>query len=183
MLTFYLNSIYFHTLETVQLKCTYFLTIQSARSKALRCLKDMSWLQDQKNPISDDHCCSNFTEDMVIPPKWRENVLNCRKCKRNLVGFLSHHFLKKIKQKLQPQQRFVTAGGFSGVLSNQALFTEPNRTPQCDSRLACNAEESDMRIWLHVIHSAGQKKLVLSPDTDVYHIGLPIVSQTMLECV
>ena len=72
-------------------------------------------LQDQKNPISDDHCCSNFTEDMVIPPKWRENVLNCRKCKRNLVGFLSHHFLKKIKQKLQ---RFVTAGGFSGVLSN-----------------------------------------------------------------
>lgn len=98
-------------------------------------------LRDQKNPISDDHCCSNFTEDMVIPPKWRENVLNCRKCKRNLVGFLSHHFLKKIKQKLQ---RFVTAGGFSGVLSNQALFTEPNRTPQCDSRLACNTEESDM---------------------------------------
>ena len=138
-------------------------------------------LRDQKNPISDDHCCSNFTEDMVIPPKWRENVLNCRKCKRNLVGFLSHHFLKKIKQKLQPQQRYVTAGGFSGVLSNQALFTEPKRTPQCDSRLACNAEEADMRIWLHVIHSAGQKKLVLSPDTDVYHIGLPIVPQTMLE--
>ena len=67
------------------------------------------------------------------------------------------------------------------MLSNQALFTEPNRTPQCDSRLACNAEEADMRIWLHVIHSAGQKKLVLSPETDVYHIGLPIVSQTTLE--
>ena len=63
------------------------------------------------------------------------------------------------------------------MLSNQALFTEPNRTPHCNSRLACNAEELDMRIWLHVIHSAGQKKLVLSPDTD----GLPIVSQTMLE--
>ena len=124
--------------------------------------------QDQTNPISDDHCCSTFTEDMLIPRKWRENVLNCRRCKRNLVGFLSHHFLEKIKQKLQPQQRFITAGGFSGVLKNQALFTELNRTPQCDGRYVCNAEESDTRIWLHVIHSAGQKKLVLSPDTDVY---------------
>ena len=26
-------------------------------------------LRNQKNPISDDHCCSNFTEDMVIPSK------------------------------------------------------------------------------------------------------------------
>ena len=33
-------------------------------------------------------------------------------------------------------------------------------------------------IWLHVLHSAGTRKLVQSPDTDVYHIGLPIVTGT-----
>ena len=137
--------------------------------------------RDQTNPISDDHSCNSFTEDMVIPPKWRENVLNCRKCKRNLGCFLSHYFLEKIKRKLRPQQRFITAGGFNGAQRNQALFTELNRTPQCDSRLTCNAEESDTRIWLHVVNSAGQKKLILSPDTDVYHVGLPVVAGTTLD--
>ena len=31
-------------------------------------------------------------------------------------------------------------------------------------QLFCNAEESDTRVWLHVVHSAGNKK-------HVYHIG------------
>ena len=39
-------------------------------------------------------------------------------------------------------------------------------------QLLCNAEESDTRVWLHVVQSAGDKKLLFSPDTDVYHIGL-----------
>ena len=36
------------------------------------------------------------------------------------------------------------------------------------STLMCNAEESDIRVWLHVVHSAGYTKLLCSPDTDVY---------------
>ena len=52
--------------------------------------------------------------------------------------------------------------------------------PQSDNIL-CNAEEADTRIWLHTINSAGQKKLVLSPDTDVCHIGLPIVAESDLD--
>ena len=60
------------------------------------------------------------------------------------------------------------------------MFVELNETPpQCDHQLTCNAEESDTRIWLHVINSAGKKKLVLSPDTDMYHIGLPFVTGTL----
>ena len=34
-----------------------------------------------------------------------------------------------------------------------------------------------------MINSAGTKKLVLSPDTDVYHIDLPIIASTHIECV
>ena len=56
-------------------------------------------------------------------------------------------------------------------------------SPQPDSSLTCNAEESDSRIWLHVLYSAGDKKLVLSPDTDVYNIGLPLIAETNLDVI
>ena len=35
-----------------------------------------------------------------------------------------------------------------------------------------NAEEADTPIWLRVKYSAGNRKLIFSPATDVYHIGL-----------
>ena len=38
-------------------------------------------------------------------------------------------------------------------------------------QLICNAEESDTRVWLHIVHSAGNNKLLFSPDNGVYHIG------------
>ena len=60
------------------------------------------------------------------------------------------------------------------------MFVRLNASAQCDSQLESNAEESDTRIWLHVMNSAGQNKLVLSPDTDVYHIGLPFIAGTNL---
>ena len=47
----------------------------------------------------------------------------------------------------------------------------------------CNAEENNYRIWLHVLNSAGEKKLVLSPGTDVYHIGLPHIVGTNLDVI
>ena len=139
--------------------------------------------RDQLHPVSPEHHCSGFTKDMVIPPKWRENVLNCRQCKRNLVCFLSNFFLESIRRKLQPNQRFVTAGGLNGTLRNQAMYVTLTQAPQSDPQLTCNAEESDTRIWLHVINSIGLKKLVLSPDTDVYHIGLLIVAGSSFEVV
>ena len=86
-------------------------------------------------------------------------------------------------QKLLPNQKFVTAGGFTGSLQNQAMFTKLNMSPQPDSSLTCNVDESDSRIWLHVFYSAGDRKLVLSPDTDVYTIGLPLISETNLDVI
>lgn len=54
-------------------------------------------------------------------------------------------------------------------------------TAQYNEDLVSNAEESDYRIWLHVLNSAGIRKLVLSPDTDVYHVGMPLIQDTNLE--
>lgn len=39
-----------------------------------------------------------------------------------------------------------------------------------------NADEADLRVWLHCMHSQGYRKLIFSPDTDVYHIGLMVIS-------
>ena len=38
-----------------------------------------------------------------------------------------------------------------------------------------NADEADLRVWLHCLHSRGTNKLLFSPDTDMYHIGLTIL--------
>ena len=47
-------------------------------------------------------------------------------------------------------------------------------TPQPDPDFTNNAEEMDTRIWRHVRQTSSIKCLVVSPDTDVYFIGLPL---------
>ncbi len=78
--------------------------------------------------------------------------------------------LEKIRCRFKPTQRFVTAGGLQGSMAEKAMLITHQTEPIVDERLTSNAEESDTRIWLRVFHSAGTRKLVLSPDTDVYHI-------------
>ena len=107
--------------------------------------------RDEQNQIPDDHSCGGFCADMMIPPKWRQNVINCRKCKRQLVYFLSEYFLQKIRYRLKPTQKFVTAGGLQGDLAEKAMFVTNRIQPTVDDRLTSNAEESDTRIWLHVL--------------------------------
>ncbi len=65
--------------------------------------------RDEANLVPSDHFCTEFSSDLMIPPKWRENVINCRKCKRALVCFLSSYFTEKVKHRLKHRQRFVTA--------------------------------------------------------------------------
>ena len=45
---------------------------------------------------------------------------------------------------------------------------------QLDPLFLSNAEETDTRLWLHVRQTRHQKILIMSPDTDVYMIGLPL---------
>ena len=45
---------------------------------------------------------------------------------------------------------------------------------QPDPTLKNNSEETDTRVWRHVQQTTSSKCLVVSPDTDVYMIGLPL---------
>ena len=118
-------------LETKLQKFTYSLMILNARFKV-----QLFWTMPPKpdtckSNLSWSLSCDHFVEDIVIPPKWRADVLNCRKCKGNLVSFLSRYLLEQMKRRLQPQQRFITAGGFDGNLRNKAMFVHSDCPAQC----------------------------------------------------
>ena len=97
--------------------------------------------RDKTAQLPVDHHCTDFSSDMIIPPKWRNNVLSCRKCKRKLVCFLTTYFLANLQRRLRQGQSFVTAGGFDGDQQRKAFFVTSSSGPQSDESLYMNAEE------------------------------------------
>ena len=69
-------------------------------------------------------------------------------------------FLTVAPELLSGVQKLVVAGCF------EALSIERSGVQE-HSLLASDAEESDTRVWLHVVHSTGTRKLLFSPDTDI----------------
>ena len=51
-----------------------------------------------------------------------------------------------------------------------------------DPTLRTNTSEVDQIVWLHSLKSCAQKVLIFSPDTDVYHIGLPAKTEMVQNC-
>ena len=82
--------------------------------------------------------------------------------------------LKHINSHLSSHHKFYVAGAFAEHLANTSWFVEGSNSPQPDPVYSCNAEETDTMLWLHAKRTQCDKVLVLSPDTDVYMIGLPL---------
>ena len=82
--------------------------------------------------------------------------------------------LKQVHTYLSSHQKFYVAGAFAEQLANTSWFVEGNNSRQPDPAYSCNAEETDTMLWLHAKRTNCNKILVLSPDTDVYMIGLPL---------
>ena len=76
-------------------------------------------------------------------------------------------------------QALITAGGFAAQRRSQCWSVTNTGNPQPLPIFRSEAEETDSRIWLHCLKSAGSRKLLYSPDTDIYHIGLPIVQEKL----
>ena len=73
-----------------------------------------------------------------------------------------------------PGKSLVLAGCFEDPINTTAWCIIRDGIPQPNSLLTCNAEETDTRLWLHCKQSTSDNILILSPDTDIYHIGLPL---------
>ena len=130
--------------------------------------------RDKSATIQSDHCCDTITSKTKIPKRWRENLLHCRECKRSLVTYLTHYFLHNMKKSLQHNHTLFLAGGFDDPIADTCWYVQYNTNPQPDPRYNSNAEETDTRMWVHVKQTQCTRILVLSPDTDIYHIGLPL---------
>ena len=126
------------------------------------------------------HTCDEFCGSRAIPSKWRENVINCRNCKRNLVLFLTQYFLHKTPRYIQDGKVLYVAGGFEGSIEDTAWFVSSDNNPQPYPAYTCNAEETDTRLWLHVRKTSSTCVLIMSPDTDIYHIGLPLSQKDVI---
>ena len=110
---------------------------------------------------------------MIPHKKWRENFINCRSCKRKLVQFIGNFFLHNAATYLCTNQTLYVAGTFEGEITDTAWFVQGQSSPQPDPTFTCSAEETDTRLWLHVRNTQYNNVLILSPDTDVYNVGLP----------
>lgn len=86
-----------------------------------------------------------------------------------VVIVIGKYFLEVIGTHLSPEQVLYVAGAFDG---STAWFVRGGCRAQPEPALFCNAEETDTRIWLHVKQSHFTRIMIISPDTDVYHIGL-----------
>ena len=130
--------------------------------------------QQQENPkqfersrrdhseMAPEHLCTIFFDDAEVPTKWQQ-ILKCRICKRGLTIYLSSYIVNQVGPYLYETQKFITSGATDGPGGEVATSAGVCSTQVFQS-------ESDTRVWLHAKHSAGPHKLVISPDTDVYHI-------------
>ena len=112
-----------------------------------------------------------FTDEMRIPKKWSE-ILECRKCKRRLVVYLGDCILRIVPQLLSGEQKVYIGGAGEEEDQDLVWCTSREGIEYIVPELQCNAEEGDTLVWLHANHVRKGKKLIFSPDTDVYHIGL-----------
>jgi len=134
-------------------------------------------------PVNHSHV---LLESKLPTGKSWSSLLKCRQCKHNITTTLASVILEVCPSYLSPGQRLFTAGSLKGELRDKALYCESGQlSPQSDGRLTCNMEEADMRVWLHCkyMYAVGTKKLVYSPDTDTYHIGMGLLHDSRLaEC-
>ena len=120
--------------------------------------------------VKQSHDCVRLCGETAVPEAWR-SFINCRVCKKSLTHVIASASLEIIVPFLSSHQTFITTIAESAF----EVSSDDNKLPV--PYLWSNADEADLRVWLHCVHSHGHQILIFSPDTDVYHIGLPITQQ------
>ena len=107
------------------------------------------------------HECVQFFSHTCITGSWR-TLLSCRACKKAFINYVAEEMLRIVPSSLYGNQLFTTN------ISNTAYSVSSNRIVTPEPTLRSNADEGDLRVWLHCVNTRGQRKLIFSPDTDVY---------------
>ena len=130
-----------------------------------------------------DHNHHEFNPNLPNVREWG-NILKCQSCKRNLTKALANAMLQTAAVIMLQNCRLIIAGGFTESNRDKAyMVTKNDDTLLPIEALETNMEEGDMRVWIHCKHSAETRKLIFSPDTDTYHIGMSVLNDTRIcEC-
>ena len=127
--------------------------------------------------LDHQHCL--FEPELPHSQEWK-NILKCRKCKCNLTESLANAILQLAPSILTKNSRFITAGAFRGTLQDKTVMVYANHKVEIVEALESSVEEGDMRVWLHCKTSAGTKKIIYSPDTDTFHVGIGLLEDPRL---
>ena len=93
------------------------------------------------------------------------------------IKMVQTNWQKVIPKQIQSGKMLIIAGCYAGDIEDTAWSITRDSTPQPLPVYNCNAEETDTRLWLHSKCTLCLKILILSPDTDIYHIGLPLIQR------
>ena len=138
--------------------------------------KDIERRRRDKGASESKTYCEIFKTTHLPRKDWMSFIKN-RQNKILLCDFLSTFILEHGNVVCGPGQSIVTAGGFQGrKFQNKALYVD-NECCKMIEELQSDHEESDSRVNLHIKQSPHTSFLLYSPDTDVYHIGLPLLRE------
>ena len=158
----------------------FFLTIQDGWNKAPKMWREHGEIKVAMIPL---RIPSISLQKMLPQCRIVVKIFGNRTCKRELVNYLSHSFLSIMPSYLKGKQKFIAAGGFDNpnqrdkafVSSSDSLFQ--NILPAEVPSLQSDHEETDSRVWLHALDGQITSVLIVSADTDTYHIGLPLLGK------
>ena len=126
---------------------------------------------------TDEHDYQEINADTQLPSNWRK-FLGDRRCKRLLVNFLSSEIPKLIQEFLSAGQTLIVAGGFDHEGIDSAVRCDVGGIQKCP-HFASNHEEGDSRVWFHACQTVCKRICIYSPDTDTYHIGMPLLAEQL----
>ena len=132
-------------------------------------------IERQRRNATCIHNHTLFHDSLKAPSKWCDH-LECTVCKRRIINYTGYSILQMAPSLVAGTQKIIVSGFADGNDQDKAFFSTATTMKVYDPTLTCNAEEADTRLWLHVIKSVGQKKLIYSPDTDTLFIGMGIVN-------
>ena len=118
----------------------------------------------------------SFTPSTSTEISWRSHI-DCRQCKASLVQALGLSFLQTIRQQLRPGQKLYLSGCFPQNIGNHVYMFSGGALPLPVYEYNSDSNEADMRIWKHAFETQATRILIYSPDTDIYNIGLPLLSE------
>ena len=128
-----------------------------------------------KGKEASSHTHIVFTPSTSTPSPWK-SYIDCRECKASIVQALGLSFIQIIRMKLVHGQTLYLSGCFPQNGTTYTYKFSGNSLPVSMTRYSSNSRESDMRIWRHAFQTEGSKVLIYSHDTDVYNIGLSLLS-------